>query len=149
MRVLGGLYFSSASLLPFDPPAFSGVGARAGDAGAVVGADDGAGRVPRRALWVALLERAARICWCRLRGSGAGAGSSSLLGRSSIAMLRSVSGAGEGVKMQLVGQGNGGPEDLPQLMRYWVEEEQCIPGFLASITLECYDRRKREQELQQ
>ena len=58
-------------------------------------------------------------------------------------------GAGEGVKMQLVGQGDSGPEDLPQLMRYWVEEEQCIPGFLASITLECYDRRKREQELQQ
>ena len=35
---------------------------------------------------------------------------------------------GEGVKMQLVGQGDGGPEDLPQLMRYWVEEEQCIPN---------------------
>ena len=54
-------------------------------------------------------------------------------------------GAGEGVKMQLVGQGDGGPEDLPQLMRYWVEEEQCTPGFLASTTLECYDRRKREK----
>ncbi|TBU44830.1 MAD-domain-containing protein [Dichomitus squalens] len=57
-------------------------------------------------------------------------------------------GAGEGMKMQLIGQGGGGPEDLPQLMRYWIEEEQCIPGFLASITLECYDKRKREQELQ-
>ena len=56
--------------------------------------------------------------------------------------------AGKVVKMQLVGQGDGGPEDLPQLMRYWVEEEECIPGFLVSITLECYDRRKREQELQ-
>ena len=58
-------------------------------------------------------------------------------------------GAGGGVKMQLVGQGDSGPEDLPQLMRYWVSEEECMPGFLTSITLECYDRRKREQELQQ
>ena len=47
--------------------------------------------------------------------------------------------AGEGVKMQLVGQGDGGPEDLPQLMLYQVEEEECIAGFLASIMLECYD----------
>ncbi|KAI9065686.1 MAD-domain-containing protein [Trametes sanguinea] len=53
---------------------------------------------------------------------------------------------GEGMKMQLVAQGDGGPEDLPQLMRYWVEQEQCIPGFLASITLECYEKSKMERE---
>lgn len=50
----------------------------------------------------------------------------------------------EGARMQLVAQGEGGPQDLPQLMRYWIEEEQCIPGFLASVTLECYDKSKRE-----
>ncbi|KAI6024232.1 spindle assembly checkpoint component Mad1 [Pisolithus marmoratus] len=49
-----------------------------------------------------------------------------------------------GARMQLVAQGEGGPQDLPQLMDYWVGEEQCIPGFLASVTLECYDRSKRE-----
>jgi mitotic spindle assembly checkpoint protein MAD1 len=49
----------------------------------------------------------------------------------------------EGVKMQLVAQGEGGPQDLPNLMQYWIENEQCIPGFLASVTLECYDKSKR------
>ncbi|KAI8976346.1 MAD-domain-containing protein [Trametes punicea] len=56
---------------------------------------------------------------------------------------------GEGMKMQLVAQGDGGPEDLPQLMRYWVEQEQCIPGFLASVTLECYEKNKMERERSQ
>ncbi|KZT64690.1 MAD-domain-containing protein [Daedalea quercina L-15889] len=51
-----------------------------------------------------------------------------------------------GMRMQLVAQGDGGPEDLPQLMRYWVEQEQCIPGFLASVTLECYEKHKMEME---
>ncbi|KAH9475542.1 Spindle assembly checkpoint component mad1 [Psilocybe cubensis] len=46
--------------------------------------------------------------------------------------------------MQLVAQGEGGPQDLPNLMEYWIEKEQCIPGFLASVTLECYDNAKRE-----
>jgi mitotic spindle assembly checkpoint protein MAD1 len=50
----------------------------------------------------------------------------------------------EGARMQLVAQGEGGPQDLPQLMRYWVEDEQCIPGFLASVTLECWEKVKRE-----
>lgn len=52
----------------------------------------------------------------------------------------------QGMSMQLVAQGDGGPEDLPQLMRYWVETEQCIPGFLASVTLECYEKRKMERQ---
>lgn len=47
-------------------------------------------------------------------------------------------------RLQLVAQGERGPEDLAQWMRNWVEEEQCIPGFLATVTLECYDRWKRE-----
>lgn len=47
-----------------------------------------------------------------------------------------------GVKMQLVAQGEGGPQDLPNLMHYWIDNEQCIPGFLASVTLECYDKSK-------
>ncbi|KAF8970914.1 spindle assembly checkpoint component Mad1 [Flammula alnicola] len=49
-----------------------------------------------------------------------------------------------GARMQLVAQGEGGPQDLPNLMQYWIEKEQCIPGFLASVTLECYDKSKRE-----
>ena len=32
------------------------------------------------------------------------------------------------------------------MMRYWVEQEQCIPGFLASVTLECYEKNKMERE---
>jgi mitotic spindle assembly checkpoint protein MAD1 len=52
----------------------------------------------------------------------------------------------EGAKMQLVEQGEGGPQDLPNLMQYWIAKEQCIPGFLASVTLECYDKSKREQD---
>lgn len=54
-------------------------------------------------------------------------------------------GKNEGMTMQLVAQGDGGPEELPQLMRYWVEQEQCIPGFLASVTLECYEKNKSNQ----
>ncbi|PPQ94910.1 hypothetical protein CVT25_004396 [Psilocybe cyanescens] len=59
----------------------------------------------------------------------------------------SAEGAGAGaggVRMQLVAQGEGGPQDLPNLMQYWIEKEQCIPGFMASVTLECYDNSKRE-----
>jgi mitotic spindle assembly checkpoint protein MAD1 len=52
--------------------------------------------------------------------------------------------SGEAARMQLIAQGEGGPQDLPQLMRYWVEDEQCIPGFLASVTLECWEKVKRE-----
>ncbi|KAG8215871.1 spindle assembly checkpoint component Mad1 [Butyriboletus roseoflavus] len=58
--------------------------------------------------------------------------------------LSKTSADGDGARMQLVAQGEGGPQDLPQLMHYWVEEEECIPGFLASVTLECYDKSKRE-----
>ena len=49
--------------------------------------------------------------------------------------------------MQLVAQGEGGLQELPQLMRNWVGAEQSIPCFLASVTLECYDKWKREREL--
>ena len=55
-------------------------------------------------------------------------------------------GAGA-ARMQLVAQGEGGPQELPQLMRNWVEIEQSIPCFLASVTLECYDKWKREREM--
>jgi len=54
---------------------------------------------------------------------------------------------GSGARMQLLAKGEGGPQELPQLMRNWIEEEQCIPGFLASVTLECYDKAKREGKL--
>lgn len=47
-----------------------------------------------------------------------------------------------GMKMQLVAQGEGGPQDLEQLMRNWIEGEECIPGFLAMVTLECYEKWK-------
>jgi len=61
--------------------------------------------------------------------------------------IRSGEGAGTGARMQLVAQGEGGPQELPQLMRNWVEIEQSIPCFLASVTLECYDKWKREREM--
>ena len=41
-------------------------------------------------------------------------------------------------------QGDGGPQDLPNLMHFWIENEQCIPGFLANVALECYDKSKQE-----
>jgi hypothetical protein len=47
--------------------------------------------------------------------------------------------------MQLVAQGEGGPQELPQLMRNWVQIEQRIPCFLASVTLECYDDEWRRE----
>ncbi|KAF7329938.1 hypothetical protein MKEN_00257700 [Mycena kentingensis (nom. inval.)] len=47
--------------------------------------------------------------------------------------------------LQLVGTGEGGPEDCSQLMNYWVGEEQCIPGFLAAVTHESFDRKKRRE----
>jgi mitotic spindle assembly checkpoint protein MAD1 len=50
----------------------------------------------------------------------------------------------QGARMQLVAKGEGGPQDLPNLMRFWIEDEQCIPGFLASVTLGCYDKSKQE-----
>ncbi|KAH9165300.1 mitotic checkpoint protein-domain-containing protein [Lactarius sanguifluus] len=56
-------------------------------------------------------------------------------------------GSGGGARMQLVAQGEGGPQELPQLMRNWVEIEQSIPCFLASVTLECYDKWKREEQM--
>ena len=47
-----------------------------------------------------------------------------------------------GMRMQLVAQGEGGPQDLPNMMHYWIEKEQCIPGFMASITLESWEKHK-------
>ncbi|KAF9650450.1 MAD-domain-containing protein [Thelephora ganbajun] len=46
---------------------------------------------------------------------------------------------GNATSIQLVGQGEGGPDDLPQLMRHWLEEVQCMPGFMASVTLGCIE----------
>ncbi|KAI9435306.1 hypothetical protein H4582DRAFT_2079846 [Lactarius indigo] len=54
-------------------------------------------------------------------------------------------GGGE-ARLQLVVQGQGGPLELLQLMRNWVEIKQGIPCFLASFTLECYDKWKCEQQ---
>jgi len=48
--------------------------------------------------------------------------------------------------MQLVAQGEGGPQDLPSLMEFWIEKEECTPGFMASVTLECYENAKRNGE---
>ena len=54
---------------------------------------------------------------------------------------------GVGGRMQLIAQGEGGPPEIPQLMRHWIEQEQCIPGFLAGLTMDCYDRAQREGKL--
>ena len=47
---------------------------------------------------------------------------------------------GDATSVQLVGQGDGGPDELPQMMRHWLEEVQCMPGFMASVTLGCIDK---------
>ncbi len=58
--------------------------------------------------------------------------------------LKSSNGNDGGeTKMQLIGQGEGGPQELEQLMNYWVQQEMSIPCFLASVTLECYDKIRR------
>ncbi|KAJ8076191.1 coiled-coil domain-containing protein mad1 [Marasmius tenuissimus] len=55
------------------------------------------------------------------------------------------------LKMQLIGVGtdDGPPQDwrenLPHWQSHWIEQEQCIPGFLATVTLEVYDKWKSEQ----
>lgn len=54
----------------------------------------------------------------------------------------SKSGAGAGT-MRLVAQGEEVSQDVDQWMRNWLGEEGCIPGFLATVTLECYDAWKR------
>ncbi|KZT33480.1 hypothetical protein SISSUDRAFT_1037006 [Sistotremastrum suecicum HHB10207 ss-3] len=55
-------------------------------------------------------------------------------------LTSSSSGGGRGIKMQLVGQSEGGPEDIGGLVEYWVNGEMCIPGLMASVTLECYEK---------
>ncbi|KAJ7698183.1 MAD-domain-containing protein [Mycena olivaceomarginata] len=53
--------------------------------------------------------------------------------------------SGSGGSMELMAQGEGGPEDLPHLMAYWVGTEQCHTGFFGeAFTLELYDRWKQE-----
>ena len=54
-------------------------------------------------------------------------------------------GGEEGMKMQLVAKGEGGPVELEGLMNTWVRDEMCIPCFMASVTLECFDKWKMEQ----
>lgn len=49
-----------------------------------------------------------------------------------------------GARMQLIAAGEGVPEELDGLMNMWIRDEMSIPCFLASVTLECYDRWKRE-----
>lgn len=50
----------------------------------------------------------------------------------------------DSMSMTLVAQGEGGPQELPQMMRNWIEIEHSIPCFMASVTLECYDKWKAE-----
>ncbi|KAF5335741.1 hypothetical protein D9611_009640 [Ephemerocybe angulata] len=58
---------------------------------------------------------------------------------------------GGGMKMQLTEQTDRdeseGLQDLPNMIGYWIENEQCPPGFLASVTLECYEKWKENKEL--
>jgi len=41
-----------------------------------------------------------------------------------------------------VAQEEGGPQDSPILMAHWIEKEQCLSSFIASLTLECYEKGK-------
>lgn len=56
-----------------------------------------------------------------------------------------VKGGEDGVKVQLIAAGEGGPQELQGLYDTWVRDEMCIPGFMSSVTLECYDKWKAEQ----
>ena len=51
----------------------------------------------------------------------------------------------DGTKMQLVGAGDSSLPDLARTVDYWVKQRMCIPGLMASVTLECYDKTKRGQ----
>ncbi|EJD00651.1 uncharacterized protein FOMMEDRAFT_148326 [Fomitiporia mediterranea MF3/22] len=50
-----------------------------------------------------------------------------------------------GARMQLIALGDHVPEELEGLMNMWIRDEMCIPCFMSSVTLECYDKWKREQ----
>ena len=54
-------------------------------------------------------------------------------------------GNGDDMKMQLIAAGEEAPPEMEELMRYWIQEEMCIPCFMASVTLECYDKVRRER----
>lgn len=45
--------------------------------------------------------------------------------------------------LQLVAQGELNPEDVTDLMGYWLGSEQCMPGFMAAMTLQCYETWKK------
>ena len=49
----------------------------------------------------------------------------------------------DGTKMQLVGAGDSSLPDLARTVDYWVKQRMCIPGLMASVTLECYDKTRR------
>ena len=49
------------------------------------------------------------------------------------------------MKMQLIAAGEEAPPEMEELMRYWIQEEMCIPCFMVSVTLECYDKVRRER----
>ncbi|KAH9946737.1 MAD-domain-containing protein [Amylocystis lapponica] len=61
-------------------------------------------------------------------------------------VFRPTDTPGEGSRMTLTHADHNGTQDLPQMMEYWVEREQCIPGFMASVTLECYEKSKNQQQ---
>ncbi|KAF5363163.1 hypothetical protein D9758_008348 [Tetrapyrgos nigripes] len=39
---------------------------------------------------------------------------------------------------------NSGLQGLPEMINYWVREQNCVPALVASVTLECYEKMKRE-----
>jgi mitotic spindle assembly checkpoint protein MAD1 len=51
----------------------------------------------------------------------------------------------DGTTMQLVRGGESSLPDLPRTVDYWVNQRMCIPGLMATVTLECYDKTKRGQ----
>ncbi|KAI3621079.1 mitotic spindle checkpoint protein mad1 [Moniliophthora roreri] len=46
-------------------------------------------------------------------------------------------------RMQLVGHSPEAPQDFSNWQNFWIETEGCIPGFLATVTLESFDKWKR------
>lgn len=51
----------------------------------------------------------------------------------------------DGMKMRLVTTSDSSLPDLARTVDYWVNTRVCIPGLMASVTLECYERTEKGQ----
>lgn len=50
-----------------------------------------------------------------------------------------------GMRMQLLGRGNGGSPGLDNAIEYWINGKQYIPGFSAAVVLDCFEKWEDER----